>query len=77
MFSCPFNACSRKCWIVSAAVLAYFILFPEDVEALLAPVRTVLSLSQSVSLGLYGVAAVAIVCRAFGRRVHSNDSPPK
>jgi hypothetical protein len=59
---------------VSAAILVYFILFPEDVEALVAPIRTVLSLSQSVSLGLYGVAATALVCWAFGGRVRANSS---
>jgi hypothetical protein len=76
MFSCPISASRRSCWIVLAAILAYFILFPEDVEALIAPFRTVLSLTQSVSLGMYGVAAVALVCWAFGRRVRSDDSPP-
>jgi hypothetical protein len=73
MFSCPLNACSRKCWIASAAILTYFILFPEDVESVVAPFRTILSLTQSVSLGFYAVAAVALVCWAFGRRGRSRS----
>jgi hypothetical protein len=74
MISCPINPCSRTCWIVSAAVLVYCILFPDDLEALIAPFRTLLSLSQSVSLGLYGVAAAALVCWAFGPRIRTRGT---
>jgi hypothetical protein len=74
MFSCPTKACSRTCWILSAVAMAYFVLFPDDLEALIAPLRTLLSLSMSVSLGLYGVAAVALVCWAFGSRYRRSET---
>lgn len=62
MISCPLPACSRKCWILAGAALTYFVAFPEDCDALLAPLRLVLSLSFSISPWLYGLAAVALVC---------------
>jgi len=54
--------CNRRCWIVTVAALVYFVMFPDDGEALLAPLRSVLTLSSDLSLGLYILAAVALVC---------------
>ena len=63
---------------VGVVVLAYFLVFPEDVKAVVAPVaamvegiaapvNSVLQLSTSVSPWLYGVIAVGIVAWAIVR----------
>jgi hypothetical protein len=65
--------------ILLAAVLVYFIIFPQDLAALLAPVEPlvktladILSVSQAVSPWLYGLLAVLAICwtlaRVWGRR---------
>ena len=59
---------SARLLIVILLVLAYFFVFPGDLQrligALLSPVRDVLSLSHSVAPGLYAVIAVAIAAWA-------------
>jgi hypothetical protein len=60
--------CSPRCWIITAVVLVYFVMFPEDLERVLAPVRVVLSLTRSVSPWAYGLLAVIAICLTFGRR---------
>jgi hypothetical protein len=62
MNSCRIPCCSRRCWVLTGAALVYFIAFPEDAAAVLAPLRAVLSLSYDVSPWLYGLAAVALAC---------------
>ena len=62
MIDCKRLCCSRRCWILTAAALVYFIMFPADLEFLLVPLRTVLALSNDISLGLYGLAAVGLAC---------------
>jgi hypothetical protein len=68
MISCPTLRCSRQCIILTAAVFTWFVIYPEDFDALLAPLRTVLSVSQAISPWLYGLAAVGLVCWSFRRR---------
>jgi len=63
----------RKTWsarllTVILLVLAYFFVFPGDLQRLigtvLSPVREVLSLSHSVAPGMYAVIGVAIAASA-------------
>jgi Sec-independent protein secretion pathway component TatC len=62
---------SRRWVIVAGVVLAYFVLIPADLPAILAPAREVLSLTQSISPWLYMVVASGIIAwalvRCFGR----------
>lgn len=66
---------SKNCLriVATLGVLAYvyFVMYPEDVRAILAPIAAVLELSQSPSPWLYMVIAVGIVAwaivRAWGR----------
>ena len=60
----------RRAWptrtlIMILLVLAYFFVFPSDLDrvlnTVLEPVRAVLSLSHSIAPGLYAVIAVAIL----------------
>jgi hypothetical protein len=81
--------CDLKCpvvrWVaVGMVVLAYFVVFPDDAVALLAPIAslaeavaaplaTLLDLTCHVSPWLYGLAAVAMIAwavvRVWGGRV--------
>ncbi len=61
-------------------VLAYFVIFPEDLAHILGPVSSVLGLSAALSPGLYAVIAVALICWAAlriwgGRQVRSQEPP--
>jgi hypothetical protein len=71
--------CGPRCLVFSFLALAYFVLFPEDLTALLAPLgpiveflRNALAISHAVSPWLYIVVAVAIaawaVVRVWGPR---------
>jgi hypothetical protein len=71
MIDCLRLRCSRSCWIITLALFVWFVMFPEDLTALVSPVRTVLDLTRAVSPWLYGLAAVALVCWTFGRRFAS------
>ncbi len=53
--------------LAALGVLAfvYFIVFPEDMKAILAPLAAVLELSQSLSPWLYMVIAVGIAAWAI------------
>ena len=57
---------------LGALVFVYFVVFPEDLKALISPVATVLELSHSLSPWLYLVIAVGIVTwgivRVWGRK---------
>jgi Sec-independent protein secretion pathway component TatC len=58
---------SRRWVIVAGVVLAYFVLMPADLPAVLASAREVLSLTQSISPWLYMVVAAGIIARALVR----------
>jgi Na+-driven multidrug efflux pump len=62
---------SKRWMIVAAVVLAYFIIFPDDLSAVFAPAREILSLTNVVSPWLYVVLASGIIAwalvRCFGR----------
>jgi hypothetical protein len=47
--------------VFGVLVLAYFVLFPQDIALVLNPVEKLLGLSNAVSLGAYLVLAVAIL----------------
>jgi hypothetical protein len=53
-------------------VFIYFVVFPDDVEKVAAPIAAVLELSQVVSPWLYMVAAVGLVAwvivKIWGRK---------
>ena len=62
----------RERWIVLAATgLAYFGVFPEDLQTAVAPLRELLSLTDAVSPWLYGVLMASVIAwavvRCFGR----------
>lgn len=62
---------SRRLMILAGVVLAYFVIFPGDFSAFLAPAREVLFLTQAVSPWLYVVIAAGLIAwaivRCFGR----------
>jgi Na+-driven multidrug efflux pump len=62
---------SRRWMILAGFILAYFVAFPDDLPAVLAPVRQVLTLTNAVSPWLYIVAAAGVIAwalvRCFGR----------
>jgi hypothetical protein len=59
--------------VLAAAVYAYFVLFPEDFPAVIAPAREILSLTDAVSSWLYVALAGCVIgwaiVRCFGRRI--------
>ena len=61
----------RILMVFGALIFAYFVLYPEDVKAVTAPIAALLELSQSPSPWLYMVVAVGIVTwgvvRTWGR----------
>jgi hypothetical protein len=70
-------------WIARLALLVmfalgYFVVYPQDFAAVLAPVKELLALSNSVSPWLYGVVAVAILAwtlaGVWGRRLPRTSS---
>jgi Na+-driven multidrug efflux pump len=62
---------SRRYTIVAGVVLAYFVIFPDDLTTVLAPAREILSLTNTISPWLYVVLASGIIAwalvRCFGR----------
>ena len=58
--------------ILGFAVLAYFVSYPEDAQAITTPISTFLSLTTAISPWFYGVVAVGIIAAAivktWGRR---------
>jgi hypothetical protein len=57
--------CHRRIVVSALAVVAYFVVYPEDAQALTAPWRTFLSLTTAISPWLYGVVAVGIMAHAI------------
>jgi hypothetical protein len=57
--------------IVAGVVLAYFVIFPDDLTAVVAPIREILSLTNAISPWLYVVLASGVIAwalvRCFGR----------
>jgi hypothetical protein len=53
--------------VLSAAFFVYFVVYPADLAALLAPMERLLAVSNAASLGLYGVIAVALLAWAMVR----------
>jgi hypothetical protein len=51
--------------VLAAVVLAYFVVYPEDAQAITAPIVTVLTLTNSISPWFYGVVAVGIIAWAM------------
>jgi hypothetical protein len=56
----------KRCVLVLVlALLAYFVAYPEDAQAITTPITTFLSLTTAISPWLYGVLAVAIIAKAM------------
>jgi len=51
--------------VLVLALLAYFVSYPEDAQAITTPISTFLGLTTAVSPWLYGVLAVAIIANAM------------
>jgi hypothetical protein len=69
--------------LLGVLAFVYFVIFPQDVEALLAPMGQILALSSAISPWLYGVIGVAIiswtVIRVWGggrEAVRDREGPP-
>lgn len=71
---------------ITAVVVIWFVSFPEDLEAVITPVRQllalvseVLQLTNSISPFAYGLAAVAVISTVWksnrGARVTGNSQP--
>ena len=61
------NSATLKAIVVAAIlVVAYFVVYPEDLDAL-SPIARLLQLTQDVSSWLYAIVAVVIVCRTIER----------
>jgi hypothetical protein len=61
--------------VLASVIFAYFVVYPEDAQAITAPIAnflTLLTASNSISPWLYGVVAVGIIAWAIvttcGRR---------
>lgn len=74
---CRPGVCSPRCWAVSAAVAAYAVIFPEDVQAVLVPVGIVLALTEQVHWGAYLLLSVIAVCLTYcwSRRCAASHAP--
>ena len=72
MFKCCGVVCDLKRLTAVAAVLAYFLIFPEDLATLLSPITTLLKLTNVVSPWLYALVGVGAILwfveRHWGRR---------
>jgi hypothetical protein len=72
---------SRQWAVLGLVVLAYFILFPGDLSAVLNPAEKLLALSGAVSPWLYVLLGVALLCwtalRICGSRPAGRDVPPR
>ncbi len=55
----------RRFAVLALLVLAYFVSYPEDVQAISAPISVFLNLSTAISPWFYGVVAVAIFTSAM------------
>ncbi len=62
----------RRPWYVLAGVVfAYFVIFPADLSAVVAPIKGVLELTNAISPWVYALLAAGIIAwvivRCFGR----------
>ena len=56
----------KRCITVLAlGFLAYFVAYPEDAQAITAPVATILNLTNAIAPSFYGVVAVGIIATAM------------
>ena len=51
--------------VLLLAVLAYFVSYPEDAQAITTPITTFLSLTTAISPWFYGVVAVGLIAAAI------------
>ncbi len=51
----------RILFVPGALVFVYFVMYPEDLSSVIAPIASILQLSQSVSPWLYMVIGVGII----------------
>lgn len=63
--------------ILLLSAWAYFVAFPDDAEAVVAPIRTVLDLTSLIPAALYGVAAVGIIAAAIIKTWGGRSQPPR
>ena len=52
---------SRQCCVFGAVVVAYFVVYPNDVESVTAPLATVLQLTNAISPLLYVFGGFGLV----------------
>ncbi|HEY0984353.1 hypothetical protein [Schlesneria sp.] len=51
----------RHIVVLVISVIAYFLIYPDDITRFTAPVSDVLTLTFSISPWMYGLAAVAVI----------------
>jgi len=57
----------RRWWILAGIVLAYFVIFPDDLSAVVTPIKGVLELTSVISPWLYALLAAGIIAWAIVR----------
>jgi hypothetical protein len=57
----------RRWTILASVVLGYFMSFPSDLKAALAPITEVLTLTNAISPWLYGLLASGVIAWAIVR----------
>ena len=65
------KCCSTRQLFLVVAVAIYFVIFPQDLAALLGPLRIPMEMSNILSPWAYGLIGVAFICwtlvRIWGR----------
>lgn len=67
--------CDTRCWVLVVLVFSYFVVYPDDLQTVVAPLQVALGLTQSVANGAYALAAVIVVCLTW-LRTHRPPRPP-
>lgn len=69
MISYGKHCISPQMAVIAAGIVIWFVSFPDDLEAVMTPIRTLLALASetlqltnSISPFAYGLASVALVC---------------
>ena len=54
--------CPRTCWVLCGLAFAWSVMFPEDLQALMAPIEIG---TAAIAPGLYALAAIALACWTY------------
>ena len=66
--------------LLGLLLLAYFVIYPEDLTGVISPLATLLGISSAISPWLYALVAVGIICwtamRIWDRAPAASREPP-